>query len=654
MMWMRRERRRHGRGTLAQGLTLSLAMSQALVFCSAAGMPLRSTGDGENIRGDQQLRQQEKQPLQHPDARETPCHVTASSAKDKPDPASAAPEQVHIAFASSGSLEEYAVTVAWSTWPKARSQVTWGSSQKQDNVANGNSTFYTARHPGRADYTSSFLHSATLEGLKPSSTYYYACGDTDLAMSSVRSFVTPPKIGPEHAITLGILGDLGQTEDSAATLAAIGNDASLDLVLHAGDLSYADCDQPRWDSFMRMLDPVASRIPWMVAAGNHEIETNGAYSDTKPFLAYEHRFRMPAAEAPAQLGYGCGTGGGLDGTGDVCGEGFGADEADAAATLAAAQLAGMRAGLGAGAGGPTGKAVGAAVRQTAREVREAFDAIGAGVEVRGGEGEEDAGEEEEPPSCCPSEWSGTYDYGNSFYSFDVGPVHVVVLNPYTASGENSEQFNWLQKDLESADRTLTPWLVAMMHCPWYNSNLAHQGERQTETAMRAVEPLLYQHKAAVVISGHVHAYERSYPVVDFQLTEDGPVHLVVGGAGNREGHAADYYPSPEWSAYRDGTLYGSGRLSIKSSSLALWEWTSSEEDIGVHDVAFISNPFSPYAPGKAEGDKAPVVEVTGGSGGGGDSGSVSAQGEGGGKARIGRTSGLRIPTLTTSRMRHFM
>ena len=33
----------------------------------------------------------------------------------------------------------------------------------------------------------------------------------------------------------------------------------------------------------------------------------------------------------------------------------------------------------------------------------------------------------------------------SFYSFDVGPVHVVGLNPYTATGEASEQHAWLQK-----------------------------------------------------------------------------------------------------------------------------------------------------------------------------------------------------------------
>lgn len=72
----------------------------------------------------------------------------------------------------------------------------------------------------------------------------------------------------------------------------------------------------------------------------------------------------------------------------------------------------------------------------------------------------------------------------------------------------------------------------------------------------------------------------------------------------------------------------------------------------MHDAAFISNPFSPYTPGEAGRDKAPMVEVTGGSGSSGDSDSVSAQSQGGGRARVGLTSGLRIPTLTTRRTRH--
>lgn len=149
---------------------------------------------------------------------------------------------------------------------------------------------------------------------------------------------------------------------------------------------------------MRMLDPVASRLPYMVAAGNHEIETNGGYAGTKPFLAYEHRFRMPAVETPTRLGYGCRVGGGLGGNGEFCGEGVGAEEADAAAVEAARRS--EVAAAAAGEGASTGKAVGAAVRRAARGVRETFDVAGAGDEGA------------EPVACCPSEWSGTYDYGN--------------------------------------------------------------------------------------------------------------------------------------------------------------------------------------------------------------------------------------------------
>lgn len=81
---------------------------------------------------------------------------------------------------------------------------------------------------------------------------------------------------------------------------------------------------------------------------------------------------------------------------------------------------------------------------------------------------------------------------------------------------------------------------------------------------------------------------------------------------------------------------------------------SSEEDIGLHDVAFISNPFSPYTPGEAEGGQAPTVEVAGGSVGGSDGGSISAQGGGGGKGRVGGASAPRIAALTARHMRHVM
>lgn len=66
-----------------------------------------------------------------------------------------------------------------------------------------------------------------------------------------------------------------------------------------------------------------------------------------------------------------------------------------------------------------------------------------------------------------------------------------------------------QADLAKVDRTKTPWLIAVLHAPWYNSNTAHQGERESEGMMAAMETLLYQQNVDILFAGHVHAYERS-------------------------------------------------------------------------------------------------------------------------------------------------
>lgn len=43
---------------------------------------------------------------------------------------------------------------------------------------------------------------------------------------------------------------------------------SADVILHIGDISYADGYQPGWDLFFQKIEPVAARIPYMTTAGN--------------------------------------------------------------------------------------------------------------------------------------------------------------------------------------------------------------------------------------------------------------------------------------------------------------------------------------------------------------------------------------------------
>lgn len=95
---------------------------------------------------------------------------------------------------------------------------------------------------------------------------------------------------------------------------------------------------------------------------------------------------------------------------------------------------------------------------------------------------------------------------NLYYSFEVAGTHVIMLGSYVEFDAESDQYRWLQADLAKIDRKKTPWVVVLLHAPWYNTNTAHQGEG--ESMRQAMEELLYNARVDVVFAGHVHAYER--------------------------------------------------------------------------------------------------------------------------------------------------
>jgi hypothetical protein len=71
-----------------------------------------------------------------------------------------------------------------------------------------------------------------------------------------------------------------------------------------------------------------------------------------------------------------------------------------------------------------------------------------------------------------------------------------------------QQLQWLQKDLASIDRKKTPWVIAMSHRPMYSTGVAsYQAD-----VRNAFEPLLLQYSVDVYLSGHIHWYERLFPL----------------------------------------------------------------------------------------------------------------------------------------------
>eukprot|EP00669_Euglena_mutabilis_P012977 TRINITY_DN7700_c0_g1_i1.p2 TRINITY_DN7700_c0_g1~~TRINITY_DN7700_c0_g1_i1.p2 ORF type:complete len:194 (+),score=40.55 TRINITY_DN7700_c0_g1_i1:456-1037(+) len=131
----------------------------------------------------------------------------------------------------------------------------------------------------------------------------------------------------------------------------------------------------------------------------------------------------------------------------------------------------------------------------------------------------------------PAASSGSPD--NTYWSVDYGPAHVIALNSFANYTAGSLQDQWLRADLDVINRSLTPWVVAVFHVPWYTTSTVHRGEGD---AMRTVvEPLLYAAGVDLVVSGHNHLYERSLPVNNGRVDPCGAVHLIVGDGGNREG-----------------------------------------------------------------------------------------------------------------------
>ncbi|XP_076886400.1 putative purple acid phosphatase 20 [Bidens hawaiensis] len=360
------------------------------------------------------------------------------------------PQQVHISLAGDAKMR-----ISWITEDMTPSIVRYGKSQgNYEASATGTSSSYRY-----IVYKSGHIHDVVISRLEPDTTYYYKCG---LDSSPELSFRTPPAQFP---IDFAVSGDLGQTDWTKSTLEHIGK-TGYDVLLLPGDLSYADFYQPYWDSFGRLVEPLASQRPWMVSQGNHEIER----------IPLIHRERFTACNARWHM---------------------------------------------------------------------------------------------------PYEESGSSS--NLFYSFEVAGVHVIMLGSYTDFGPGSDQYKWLESDLKKVDRSRTPWLFVLVHAPWYNSNKAHQGEKESTDMRDSMEDLLYNARVDIVFAGHVHAYERFTRVYKQNADKCGPVHITIGDGGNREGLSTRYqHPQPKISVFREAS-FGHGQLRVVNASHAEWTWHRNDD-----------------------------------------------------------------------------
>jgi acid phosphatase type 7 len=161
------------------------------------------------------------------------------------------------------------------------------------------------------------------------------------------------------------------------------------------------------------------------------------------------------------------------------------------------------------------------------------------------------------------------DPNNGFYSYELGPWHIISLNSECVEvggcGEGSREEKWLRVDLAAHP---SPCTLAYFHKPLFSSGGAHGNDLEVKPLFQA----LYDANADVILNGHDHDYER-FGLQDPEGKPDaarGIREFVVGTGGKNHRPFGDAKPNSE---IRDATAFGVLKLTLKSNGYA-WEFIS--------------------------------------------------------------------------------
>ncbi|MFA5205720.1 MAG: LamG-like jellyroll fold domain-containing protein [Lentisphaeria bacterium] len=146
----------------------------------------------------------------------------------------------------------------------------------------------------------------------------------------------------------------------------------------------------------------------------------------------------------------------------------------------------------------------------------------------------------------------SYPRPENFYSFDYGNAHFAVLDSNQARGflPGGKQYEWLAKDL---GQSKAQWKFVFLHHPPYSSDDDDYGDTWRKTASvcgeaspRQLVPLFERYNVDIVWSGHIHLYERTWPLRAGKIDrKNGVTYVTTGGGGS---DLEDFSPVRNWFA----------------------------------------------------------------------------------------------------------
>lgn len=123
-----------------------------------------------------------------------------------------------------------------------------------------------------------------------------------------------------------------------------------------------------------------------------------------------------------------------------------------------------------------------------------------------------------------------------YYTFTYGNIEFFMIDTNRDVSSGSEQYLWLETKLKESK---ADWKIVCHHHPPYSSDENDYGDlwktnRSTRGDLRARElcTLYDRYGVDIVWTGHIHTYERTWPMLSGKPTDEGgTLYMVTGGGG---------------------------------------------------------------------------------------------------------------------------
>jgi 3',5'-cyclic AMP phosphodiesterase CpdA len=179
----------------------------------------------------------------------------------------------------------------------------------------------------------------------------------------------------------------------------------------------------------------------------------------------------------------------------------------------------------------------------------------------------------------PEVYLDKFGLKNQYYSFNYGNSHFLILSSEVPYEKGSTQFEFASNDLKAASQNTTiKWIIVAnhrtMYAPYYGPSIAL--DTAIANKFRDIyHPLFDLYGVDLVLQGHVHYYQRTYPL---KYNDKNPVEPVITDLHN------NYYANPQ------GTMFltiGTGGVGIGRPDNIGKPYYSAFSNTGIFGILYI-------------------------------------------------------------------